>query len=184
MTAAEYLEWERSQRDRHQLLRGEVYAMAGGSPRHNLVCANVLARLHAALRGGSCRPFTSDQKIHIPASGDFVYADAIVICGNVELHAGTPDVVVNPRIVVEVLSKSTEHHDRDDKWEDYRGIPTLTDYVLVSQRSARVEHFARDADGSWRYRVVSAGGRLELTTGTELFIDEVYEGAFEVPGDA
>ncbi|HVH46795.1 MAG TPA: Uma2 family endonuclease [Labilithrix sp.] len=184
MSRAEYLAWETAQPDRHQYLRGEVYAMAGGSPRHNLLAANVLARLHASLRGGACRPFSSDQKIYVPATGDYVYPDATVICGPVELHEGSSDVIENPRVVVEVLSKSTEQHDRGDKWEDYREIPSLTDYVLVSQRVARIEHFGRDADGSWRYRVVGAGGRLELSTGTVLVVDELYEGAFDVPGDS
>ncbi len=158
--------------------------MAGGSPRHNLLGANVLAALRVALRGGPCRAFTSDQRIHVPATGDYVYADATVICGPVVLHGDSSDVIENPRVVVEVLSKSTEPHDRGDKWEDYREIPTLTDYVLVSQRIARIEHFARGADGSWRYRVVDAGGRVELTSGTVLVVDDLYEGAFEVPGDA
>lgn len=184
MSPSEYLSWERLQPGRHQYLRGEVYDMAGGGPRHNLLGANLLARLHAALRGGTCRPFSSDQKIHVPATGDYVYADATVVCGPVQLHDDTSDVIENPKLVVEVLSKSTEQHDRGDKWEDYREIASLTDYVLVSQRIARLEHFGREADGSWRYRVVGAGGRLELTTGVVLVVDELYEGAFEVPGDA
>ena len=183
MSPTEYLAWERTQRDKHQLLHGEVYAMAG-SPRHNRLCARVLARLDEALRGSSCNPFSSEQEIFIPATSNFVYPDATVVCGPVELHAGTNDVIDNPRVVVEVLSKSTEQHDRGDKWEDYRSIPSLTDYVLVSQRLPRLEHFAREADGSWRYRVASAGGRLQLTTGTVLVVDEIFEGAFDLPGDA
>jgi len=184
MSPAEYLAWERTQREKHQLLHGEVYAMAGGSPRHNRLCARVLARLDDALRGSSCGPFSSDQKVFIPATNNFVYPDATVVCGPVELYPGTNDVIDNPGVVVEVLSKSTEQHDRGDKWEDYRSIPSLTDYVLVSQRLARLEHFARESDGSWRYRVVGAGGRLQLTTGAVLVVDEIFEGAFDLPGDA
>lgn len=184
MSPSEYLEWERTQRDKHQLLHGEVYAMAGGSPRHNRLCASVLARLDSALRGGPCGPFSSDQKVFIPVTNNFVYPDATVVCGQVQLHEGTADVIDNPHIVVEVLSKSTEQHDRGDKWEDYRSVPSLTDYVLVSQRLPRLEHFAREADGSWRYRVVGAGGRLALTNGTSLVVDEIFEGVFDLPGDA
>lgn len=182
MSPAAYLNWERGQRDKHQLLHGEVFGMAGGSPRHNFLGARVLARLDAALRGGPCRPFTSDQKVHVPATGDFVYPDGTVVCGPVQLHDETSDVIVNPTIVVEVLSKSTEQHDRGDKWEDYREIPSLTDYVLVSQRLARLEHFRREADG-WKYRVVGSGGQLELTNGTILIVDDLFEGAFDIPGD-
>jgi Uma2 family endonuclease len=184
MTPAEYLEWERTQRDKHQLLHGEVFAMAGGSPRHNRLCARVLATLDAALRGGPCGPFSSDQKVFIPSTSNFVYPDATVVCGPVRLHAGTVDVIDNPRVVVEVLSKSTEQHDRGDKWEDYRSVMSMTDYVLVSQRLPRLEHFARETDGSWRYRVVGAGGRLELTTGTILVVDEIFDDIFDVPGDS
>lgn len=183
MSPREYLEWETAQPGRHQYLRGSVYAMAGGSPRHNLLGARVLEQLGAALRGGTCRPFTSDQKIYVPATGDYVYADGTVVCGPVHLHGDSRDVIDNPRIVVEVLSKSTEQHDRGDKWEGYRDIPSLSDYVLVSQRLPRLEHFAREPDGAWRYRVVGAGGRLTLTTGTVLVVDELYDAAFEVPGD-
>lgn len=184
MSPAEYLAWERAQPDKHQLLHGEVYAMAGGSPRHDRLCVRILARLDAALRGRPCGPFSSDQKIFIPASSNFVYPDGTVVCGPVKIHDGTSDVIDNPSVIVEVLSKSTEQHDRGDKWEDYRSIQSLQDYVLVSQRLARLEHFAREADGSWRYRVAGTGSRLELTIGTILVVDEIFEGAFDLPGDA
>ena len=183
VSPAEYLEWERAQPGRHQLLRGAVYAMAGESPRHNLLGARLLEQLGAALRGSPCRPFSSDQRIHNPATGDYVYADAIVICGPVHLHGDTRDVIDNPSVVVEVLSNSTEQHDRGDKWEGYRGLASLTDYLLVSQRLARLEHFAREEDGSWRYRVVGAGGRLVLATRAEFMVDGLYDGVFDVPGD-
>lgn len=183
LTAAEYLAWERTQRDKHQYLGGEVFAMAGGSPRHNRLGMRVLSKLDAALGGGPCGAFSSDQKIFVPATGDFVYPDGSVVCGAVVLHGGTPDVIENPRIVIEVLSKSTERHDRGEKWDDYRSIPTLSDYVLVSQRLAQLEHFARQDDGAWTYRAIRSGDRLELTTGTVLVVDEIYEGAFDVPGD-
>jgi Uma2 family endonuclease len=183
LSATEYLAWERAQRDKHQFLNGCIYAMAGGSPRHNLIGANLIGQLHAALRGTGRRLFNSDQKIYFPASGDFVYPDGSVVCGPVRLHEGTSDVIENPTVVIEVLSKSTEQHDRGDKWEGYRSIPSLTDYVLISQRLPRLEHFARESDGSWRYRVVGAGGRLDLTTGAALLVDELYAGALDVPGD-
>lgn len=183
MSPAEFLAWELGQREKHQLLHGEVHAMAGGSPRHNRLCARVLARLDVALEGGPCGPFSSDQKIFIPATGNFVYPDCTVVCGPVALHARTTDVIENPSVVVEVLSKSTEQHDRGDKWEDYRSVPSLTDFVLVSQRVARLEHFAREGDGSWRYRVAVAGGRIELATATVLVVDELFDGVFDLPGD-
>lgn len=179
MTSGDYLAWEREQRDKHQYLGGEVFAMAGGSPRHNFLSGRVWSRLDRA----PCRPLTSDQKVYIPATGNFVYPDCTVVCGSVQMHAGTSDVIENPRIVVEVLSKSTADHDRAEKWDDYRSLTSLTDYVLVSQRTMHIEHFARQGDGSWTYRVAQASGRLELTTGAVLVVDEIYAGAFDLPGD-
>src|SRR5262245_28215327 len=103
MTAPDYLAWEQKQPGRHQYLRGEVFAMAGGSPRHNFLSGRVWSRLDCA----PCRPLTSDQKVYVPATGNFVYPDCTVVCDSVQLHPGTRDVVENPRIVVEVLSRST-----------------------------------------------------------------------------
>lgn len=179
MSPAEYLAWEREQPSKHQYLNGEVFAMSGGSFRHNHLSANVVAHLATP----SCRVFTSDQKVFIPSTTNYVYPDATVVCGALQAQAGTNDVLENPRVVVEVLSKSTEKHDRGDKWEDYQSIASLTDYVIVAQRAARIEHFTRQADGAWTYRVAGPGERLTLSTGAALVVDEIYSGAFELPGD-
>jgi len=183
MTPEEYLAWEREEPYKHQYIGGEVFAMSGGKPRHNVLGANTTAVLFNALRGTGCRALSSDQKVYCAATGDYVYPDVTVVCGPIELRAGTTDVILNPRIVVEVLSKSTDAHDRGGKWEDYRQIPTLTDYLLVSQRVARVEHFARQTDGAWLLRVIESGQEVHLTTGAVLLVDELFTGAFEVPGD-
>lgn len=179
MSPRDYLAWEREQHSKHQYLGGEAFAMAGGSPRHNFLSGRIWSRLDQA----PCRPLTSDQKVYIPATGNFVYPDCTVVCGPVQLHPGTSDVIENPNVVIEVLSKSTADHDRGEKWDDYRSVSSLTDYVLVSQRTPHVEHFARKNDGSWTYRVAQAGGRLELTSGTQLVVDDIYEGSFDLPGD-
>lgn len=183
MSPGDYLAWEREQHGKHQYLRGEAFAMAGGSPRHNRLANRVAARIEASFVDGRCATLSSDQKIHVPATGNFVYPDCTVVCGPVQLHAGTNDVIENPRGVIEILSKSTANHDRGEKWDDYQSIASLTDYVLVSQRAAHVEHFSRNDDGSWTYRVAQAGGRLRLTTGAVLEVDEIYAGAFDLPGD-
>lgn len=109
-----------------------------------------------------------------------MYADAVVACGGVEMEAGTTDVLANPKVVVEVLSRSTEAYDRGDKWDAYQRLPSLTDYLLVSQGAAQVEHFQREADGSWRYRLIEAGQMVTLSNGAALAIDAVYEGAFDL----
>jgi Uma2 family endonuclease len=107
----------------------------------------------------------------------------VAVCGALQTEPGTVDVLVNPRIVVEVLSRSTEAYDRGDKWEAYQKAASLTDYLLVAQGAARIEHYRREGDGSWRYRLHGAGGTLTLTNGATLSVDAVYEGAFDMTGD-
>ncbi len=180
MDAATFLVWEREQPGKHELHRGEVFAMAGGSPRHNLLSSAMGAELRAATRGAGCHVLSSDQRIAASPGERYFYADAVVVCGGVQTEPGTADVLANPTIVVEVLSRSTEAYDRGDKWEAYQRLASLTDYLLVAQTHARIEHFGREADGSWRYRVAESGERLTLANGAQLEVDAVYEGAFEL----
>jgi len=182
MTAVEYLAWEREQRTKHEYHHGEVFAMAGGSPRHNLLSGEAIIQLGVATRGLGCRMLTSDQRVAF-VSGDYVYPDAAVVCGEPKMQPSTTDVLLNPRVVVEVLSKGTEAFDRGEKWEGYQRLASLTDYVLVSQRAVRVEHYQRATDGSWSYRTLAAGDVLTLSNGATIAIDALYQGAFEYPGD-
>lgn len=180
MTAAQYIEWLQDQPIKYQYIDGEVFAMAGGSARHAYLCSQASSALASATRGRSCKAFGSELHLYIPATGNYFFADASVICGPVQLHAGS-DAALNPSVVVEVLSPSTEQHDRSGKWHDYQSIPSLQDYLLVEQETARVEHYHRTGDGSWRYRVYTTGDRIPLTQDLEIAVDELYEGAFEIP---
>ncbi|WP_437689204.1 Uma2 family endonuclease [Sorangium sp. So ce176] len=180
MSAAEYLGWERAQVAKHEYHLGEIFAMAGGSPRHNFLSGAVVAELRAEVRGKPCHVLSSDQRISAKQGERYVYADAVVASGGVRLETGTSDVLANPSVVVEVLSPSTEAYDRGEKWEAYQRIPSLTDYLLVSQGAVRVEHYRREADDSWRYRVIEAGGAIALANGASLPVDAIYEGAFEL----
>jgi Uma2 family endonuclease len=180
MTAMEYLAWERLQASKHEYDRGEVLAMAGGSPRHNFLSIAAAAELRAAMRGGPCHVLSSDQRISATPGEKYVYADAVVACGELEMESGTTDVLANPSLIVEVLSRSTESHDRGGKWEAYQRLPSLTDYLLVGQSSVRVEHFQREADGSWRYRVLGPGEAVALASGAIVRVDDVYRGAFDL----
>jgi Uma2 family endonuclease len=182
MAPAEYLAWEREQSERHHYLRGEIFAMAGGSPRHNALGAAVIGDLRVAFRSGPCRAFTSDQRVAIREGEHYVYPDVTVVCGHLEFAAGTKDTLVNPAVVVEVLSKSTEAYDRGAKWDDYRQLPSVTDYLLVSQTSPRIEHFQR-GDGEWHYRVAVAGGRVTPTSGAVLEVDSIFRGVFDLEGE-
>jgi Uma2 family endonuclease len=183
MTAAEYLAWEREQTERHHYVRGEVFAMAGGSPRHNALGLRVGGKLDAAFGEGPCHALSADQRVAIREGEHYVYPDVTVVCGPRQFAPGTKDTLVNPAVVVEVLSKSTEAYDRGGKWDDYRQIPSLTDYVLVSQSSPHIEHFQRADSGEWHYRVAVAGGRVTLTNGARLEVDEVFRGVFDLEGE-
>ena len=183
MTAAEYLAWEREQTEKHEYHLGEIFAKAGGTLRHNFLSGAVIGELRAALRGKPCHVFTSDQRISAARNQRYVYADAVVACGGVRFELGTTDVLENPMIIVEVLSSSTEKFDRGDKWAAYQRLESLQDYLLVAQAEARIEHFQRQSDGSWRYLFVEAGGAIVLSNGARLLTDDIYAGAFELAGD-
>jgi Uma2 family endonuclease len=181
LTAAEYLAWEREQIDKHEFHAGEVFAMAGGSPRHNWIAGNVQSALKRAL-DDRCFTFTSDQRIMFDCGARYVYPDASVVCGQVMLQEGTTDVLVNPTILVEVLSSGTEQYDRGLKWEGYQRLASLTDYLLVAQHEIRVEQFQRASDGRWFYRAYGPGERVPLSNGAQIDVDAIYARAFELPG--
>jgi Uma2 family endonuclease len=181
-TPAEFLVWERDQQTRHEYFRGEAFAMAGGSPRHNVLCSRVNMALLGALDSKGCYVFSSDQKIAL--SGDrYVYPDLSAICGAIAIEAGTTDVITNPQVVVEVLSTSTEPYDRGLKWEGYQRIPSISDYVLVSQSEPRIEHFLRDVNGAWVYRAAGPGERIVLAGGAVLDVDAIFAGALDIAGE-
>jgi Uma2 family endonuclease len=164
-------------------IRGQVFAMAGGTPRHSLLASRVIERTGERLRGRACDVHTSDLRLGLDEE-QFVYADAAVVCRPVALRPGTTDVVVNPKVVIEVLSKATEAYDRGDKQAAYLALPSLEHYMLISQREPRIELYTREGDGSFRFTVHGAGGRVELERiGVVLAVDEIYAGVFEVPGD-
>lgn len=182
LSAADFLTWEREQPVRHEFFRGEAFAMAGGSIRHNALSARLIAVLQAALPAG-CRVFSSDQRVGVAGGERYVYPDVTVVCGAVVLEAGTSDVIANPTILVEVLSSSTEQYDRGLKWEGYQRLASLTDYVLVAQAEARIELFQRNPDGGWLYQSQGAGGLIHVAHAAALAVDPIFAGAFELPGD-
>ena len=183
LSAQEFLAWENEQPARHEYFRGEVFAMAGGSPRHNVLCSNVIAALHAALRDKGCVVLTSDQRVGLAEGERYVYPDVSVVCGAIALEPGTRDVLTNPTALVEVLSGSTEQYDRGLKWEGYQRIASLDDYLLVSQSEPRVEHFRRSANAAWLYRAAKSGEHIELSNGATVEVDAIFAGALELPGD-
>jgi Uma2 family endonuclease len=181
----EYLVRERTAVGKSEFYRGQIFAMAGGSPRHNTISGNISASLRGRLRGSSCRPFNSDQRIRIPANGLSTYPDVSIVCGELHLDVEDRDAIVNPRLIFEVLSKSTESYDRGKKFDFYRHLDSLREYILVSQDEPHVERFMRQEDGSWLLTVFK-GMETELQLGSVTCVlpfTEIYEDVTFGPED-
>lgn len=170
----EYLGYERDSQLKHEYEDGEILAMAGGSPRHNALASRVSAALEAGRQAG-CVAFQSDQRVRVLATGRTTYPDASLVCGRIERDPADPSghTVVNPALIVEVLSPSTEEEDRGNKWRHYQLFPSLREYVLVSQTGPRIEYYRRLQDGAWEYRDF-AGGKVQLASGAALDLDRLY----------
>ena len=175
-TYAEYLAYEQDSGLKHEYDDGEILAMAGGSRRHNALASRVSAALETAREPG-CVAFQSDQKVRVLATGKATYPDATLVCGAIEGDPADPlgATITNPTVLVEVLSPSTEQEDRGNKWQHYQLIPSLQEYVLVSQSEARVERYRRLPTGTWEYSDVT-GGVVQLSTGTVLDLAKLYDG--------
>jgi len=157
--------------------------MAGGSMRHNALCARLIESLGAQLRD-RCVVLTSDQRVVAMNRGRYIYPDISVVCGPVVAELGTNDVLANPTMLVEVLSGTTEQYDRGLKWDGYQRIESLVDYVLVSQAAPRIEHFRRrDQTRTWLYQLAGAGERLVLSNDAVLDVDAIFAGMLELSGD-
>lgn len=182
----EYLALERESEERHEYLDGQVYAMAGESPEPGAICTNIGGQLYAQLRGKPCQVFSRDMKVRSgPAAklgqttkGLYSYPDLMVVCGELKFHDEHRDVLLNPAVIIEVLSPTTEAFDRGEKWARYQTwLPELTDYLLVSQTKPRIDHFHRRAGGEWRYSLVNnleESLRLD-STGCVLQLTDVYD---------
>lgn len=176
-TYEEYLARESSSQSKSEFYAGQIFAMSGGTPRHNTIGVNLIVSTRNRLRGTPCRPFNSDQRIHIQPSGLATYPDISIVCGELALAPQDTDAIVNPRVIFEVLSKSTESYDRGKKFDFYRQLDSLREYILVSQEEAQVERFTKQMSGDW---LLSINKGLESTltlTSIEIEIPlaEIYE---------
>lgn len=178
-TPGEYLRFEREAEARHELLDGEIVAMSGASRRHDTVVGNLFASLHAQLRaaGRRCRPFTSDMRVRSADSGLYTYPDLSVACGEPEFEDEEVDTLLNPTLLVEVLSPSTAAYVRGEKWERYRSITALREYVLIDADRIHVERYERRDDGTWLFsETADLGATLELPAiGCEVSLSELYD---------
>jgi Uma2 family endonuclease len=173
-TYAEYLTFERDSALKHEWVDGAILGMAGGSRRHNALALRVGAALEAGRRAG-CVAFQSDQRVRILATGRSTYPDLSAVCGPIEGDPEDPSgaTITNPRLLIEVLSPSTEADDRGAKWLAYQLVPSLMEYVLVSQAEPRIERFLRLPGGGWAYTDVTEGV-LTLECGAVLDLARLY----------
>lgn len=182
MSRDEYLSRPYSRETRMEWVSGQAYAMSGGTPRHAAVVGNVYAALNTALLGGPCRPTTSDQLVHIEASDTFVYPDVSVLCGEYKASAAHANAMVNPVVVVEVLSPSTRDYDQGAKFGHYRLIDTLKDYVLVDPMTESVIHLSR-RDGGWFRQDVDEGSFSLTGVDVRLSLADLFANLGAFPAD-
>ena len=171
----EYSVLEETSNVRHEYLDGHIYAMAGGTPEHGGLCANLIAILSNALENRACRVFTSDVRVRIQATGLDTYPDASVICGRIERDAVDRNALTNPVFLAEVTSPTTESYDRGQKLDHYNGIPSLREVLIVSHDERRVEVWRRGGDGSWSAESSGSGALVRLVSlDADLKVDAVY----------
>lgn len=177
-TSDEYLELERKSNYKSEFLEGQIYAMSGGSPKHAGISANIIKKIGNQLEDGPCHVYTSDLKVRTTANGLFAYPDVTVICGNMIFHDEEEDVIVNPTLLVEVLSRTTEAYDRGRKWAQYQSIASLQTYVLVSQNESRIEQFVRQPDDTWLLSTVAGMDKSIYLASIDctLALSDVYKG--------
>ncbi len=175
-TYDEYRRFEAAANTKHEYLDGQILAMAGGTPEHAGLAASVIEQLGRQLAGGSCQSFTSDLRIRVLATGLATYPDVTIVCGDLERDPEDANGVVNPTVLVEVLSTSTEHYDRGEKAAHYRRIPSLREYVFVSHRERRLERWWRDDRGEWQSESAGRGSQLQMAAvNAGLDVDAIYD---------
>lgn len=179
-TPEEYLRSEQDAAERHEYYHGEVFAMAGGTPDHSLVINNFNGELRNRLKGKPCRVYESNLRVRAGRAGRYAYPDSSVICGERQFDPLDPrqETVVNPTLLAEVLSPSTETWDRGGKFQGYQQIESLREYVLVSTDKPLVETFLRQSGGTWLYAAAAGpDARVVLkSVGVELPLVEIYDG--------
>jgi Uma2 family endonuclease len=175
LTPEEYLAFERKATTKHEYLNGQIVAMSGASFAHNFLTMNTANQLYNQLIGGECQVATSDMRVKVTQIDSYFYPDVVVVCGEPRAEDDTFDTLLNPTVVVEVLSPSTEVYDKGEKFEHYQQIASLKEYVLISQDKIRVEHYRRQ-ETEWLQTEFQG---LEdvlylLSIGCELRLQDIY----------
>lgn len=177
LSPLEYLRRERQSETKSEYLAGQVHQMAGASERHNLITVNVGFQLHGQLRQRPWRIYASNMRVKISQSGAYTYPDVTVVCDAPRFEGERRDTLLNPTVIIEVLSPSTERYDRGQKFQLYRSIESLTEYLLIAQDAQRVEHYVRQSDGQWLLSEASEPDQtIHLPTiRCDLLLADVYD---------
>ncbi|QTA83487.1 DUF820 [Desulfonema limicola] len=175
----EYLDFEKDSETKNEYFDGEIFAMAGASRKHNLIVVNIIASLGYQLKNKPCRVYPSDMRLKIEKTGLYTYPDVMVVCGEEKFGDEKQDTLLNPDIIIEVLSDSTEKYDRGTKFKNYRQIESLKEYVMIAQNAKSMERYFRDEKGQWVLTETDDNNPfIDLKiSGCRLEIDEVYDKA-------
>jgi Uma2 family endonuclease len=173
----EYLAFEEAAQEKHEYWGGRIHAMAGAAPDHVLVATNITVELGGQMKGRPCRVYTADLRTHVASADLYAYPDVAALCGRPLFGGPRRNVLLNPQVLVEVLSESTAAFDRGWKWEQYQKLESLTDYLLVAQDRRWVEHYTRTPDGAWAYRSYSQPEDVVefASLGCHLALADVYD---------
>jgi Uma2 family endonuclease len=176
-TPEEHLDIERSSEVKSEYLGGEIFAMSGASERHNLITGNILAGLHAQFRDGPCKVYSNDMRVKVRSTGLYTYPGVVAVCGKARFDDERKDTLINPSVIIEVLSESTEAYDRGEKFEHYRKVDSLAEYLLVSQERHHIDHYVRQADNQWLLSEASSlEDRIKLPSiNCLLTLNEIYD---------
>jgi Uma2 family endonuclease len=177
LTPEQYLEIERHADFKSEYFNGEMFAMAGAREAHNIVVGNLLAALHGQLRARPCRVYPSDMRVHVKSTGLYTYPDVTAVCGERRFVDGQTDTLLNPALIVEVLSPSTEAYDRGRKFEQYQSIESLREYLIVASDRMHADLYSRQPDGRW---LLTSAHRLEDVLNLEsidvrIALSDLYE---------
>lgn len=176
-TIEEYLEMEDAATEKHEYYKGEIFAMSGAKLNHNKIFANAFPALAAKLKGKPCKPYGSDLRVHIEANTLFTYPDISIVCGKEKTRNNDDINLLNPTVIIEILSASTKNYDRGDKFKLYRAIPTLKEYVLINSESVGIEVFRLNASNHWEleeYNSIDEALYIKAVDCT-LLLTEIYD---------
>ncbi|MDQ1640180.1 MAG: hypothetical protein QOF62_3519 [Pyrinomonadaceae bacterium] len=176
-TPEEYLAFERKAENKNEYVNGEIFAMTGASRKHNLIVANIVGELREQLKGKPCEVYPGEMRVKAPATRSYVYPDVVVVCDEPKFEDDQLDTLLNPTLIVEVLSKSTESYNRLAKSAYYRTIESLAEYLLVAQEECRVEQYVKQPDGRWLLADVRSRESLIVleAIGCSLSLHDIYE---------